>query len=216
MAEINKINIDYDFLRKDSIEGFRDKPYVPTCSAKSVKNPDNKACYEKPEGSAIGKSGVTIGSGFDLGQHNVYDLKRMGIPDALINKLKPYLEQKKDKAIKLLNDKQKIKNPLTADEVKQIDTAVKAAKAKQMVSKFESQTGKDFSTVPGAAQTAVFSLYYQYGMGAADGSGTLGKIWSSFKDEDYSKVADYMEGMDKYQQRRKEEAKLIRTVEKKK
>lgn len=212
MAETNKINIDYDFLRKDAIEGFRDKPYIPTCTAKSVKNPENKSCYEKDEGSVIGKSGVTIGSGFDLGQHNIYDLQRMGVPENLIKKLKPFLGQKKDKALLLLKEQQKLKNPLTTDEIKQLDTYVKSYKAKQLCSKYESQTGKDFASVPGAAQTAVFSLYYQYGLGKTDSSGKLGNIWSSFKDGDYTKVAEYMEELDSYKGRRNEEAKLIRKM----
>ena len=76
--------IDYDYLRSSiqrrGHEG-RSTPvgYVPTNSK---------------TGEAIDNSGVTIGVGFDLGQHNVGDLKRMGFKDSLIEKFKPYLGKK--------------------------------------------------------------------------------------------------------------------------
>ena len=72
--------INYDYLRasiqKRGHEG-RSSPagYVPTDST----------------GKAIDNSGVTIGVGFDLGQHNEGDLRRMGFNKSLITKLKPYL-----------------------------------------------------------------------------------------------------------------------------
>ena len=39
------------------------------------------------------KSGVTIGRGFDLGQHKVKDLERMGLDSSLISRLTPYLNK---------------------------------------------------------------------------------------------------------------------------
>lgn len=38
-----------------------------------------------------GKSGVTIATGFDLGQRNETDLTNLGLSAALITKFKPYL-----------------------------------------------------------------------------------------------------------------------------
>jgi len=40
------------------------------------------------------KSGVTIATGFDLGQRNENDLKSLKLDTALISKLKPYLGKK--------------------------------------------------------------------------------------------------------------------------
>jgi len=40
-----------------------------------------------------GNSGVTIGFGFDLGQHNKQDLLKYNFPQSLINALEPYLEK---------------------------------------------------------------------------------------------------------------------------
>ena len=60
-------NIDWDFILKQ--EGFKLQGYVPDA-----------------KGS---KSGVTIASGFDLGQRTVDDLK--GLPQSIIDKLAPFL-----------------------------------------------------------------------------------------------------------------------------
>lgn len=46
------------------------------------------------KGRVLGKSGVTIGTGLDLGQQNIYDLKNMGIRQDLIDRFKPYLEKR--------------------------------------------------------------------------------------------------------------------------
>ena len=74
--------IDYSFL--SDLEGGRTTiGYVPA--------------------AAVSKSGVTIATGFDLGQRSQMDLKRLGLPANLIEKLKPYLGAKKEDAKKLLD-----------------------------------------------------------------------------------------------------------------
>jgi len=63
-------NIDYQFLSE--LEGGRKtNVYVPTAT--------------------VSKSGVTIATGFDLGQRQESDLKALKLDAALITKLKPYL-----------------------------------------------------------------------------------------------------------------------------
>lgn len=64
----NKIN--YNFL-SDREGGQKLLAYVP----------DSKGS----------KSGVTVATGFDLGQRNEADLKRLKLSKILIDKLKPYL-----------------------------------------------------------------------------------------------------------------------------
>ena len=50
------------------------------------------------EGNVIGKSGVTIGVGFDLGQHNEQDLINMEFSKGMRDKLRPYLGKKGQEA----------------------------------------------------------------------------------------------------------------------
>tara|TARA_R100000458_G_C8274185_1_gene249112 strand:+ start:104 stop:3361 length:3258 start_codon:yes stop_codon:yes gene_type:complete len=42
------------------------------------------------------KSGVTIGRGFDIGQHSITDLERMGLNTAMLSKLTPYVGSYKE------------------------------------------------------------------------------------------------------------------------
>ena len=63
MSDDPKTNIDWNFIQKQ--EGNKLQGYVP----------------EDAEGNPIGKSGVTIAAGFDLGQRNSSDLK--GLPESI-------------------------------------------------------------------------------------------------------------------------------------
>jgi hypothetical protein len=209
LSDIGDNGIDFNFIRKH--EGYSEKMYVPVCTEKSVQNTKNNVCFGKPAGSVIGRSGVTIGAGFDLGQHSEMDLKRMEIPEHLIRKLKPFLGKKKDSAVEALEDELNYVNPLTWDDIRQIDTAVKVYYAKKLSGKFASQTGKPFSTLPGKAQTAIFSLFYQYGLGKSE-KGEFKKIWENLKNGDYQKAADSLESMTSYRNRRKDEASLLRGI----
>ena len=51
------------------------------------------------QAAGVSKSGVTIATGFDLGQRNEADLKKLGLSVALVNKLKPYLGKKSKDAL---------------------------------------------------------------------------------------------------------------------
>jgi post-segregation antitoxin (ccd killing protein) len=55
---------------------------------------DNKFEGYVPTGDTKNKSGVTIGRGFDLGQHKPGDLERMGLDDNLIARFTPYLDKR--------------------------------------------------------------------------------------------------------------------------
>ena len=79
-------NVNFDFIKDQ--EGFETSGYVP----------------KDREGNILGQSGVTIASGFDLGQRNINDLK--GLPEELIAKLSDYVGLKgeaADNAAKKLN-----------------------------------------------------------------------------------------------------------------
>lgn len=68
-------NIDVDFIL-ETLEG-------------TVTDKDMFVGHVPP----VGKSGVTIGFGFDLGQHNKQDLLKYNFPQSLIKALEPYLEK---------------------------------------------------------------------------------------------------------------------------
>ena len=109
-------NIDYTFL-SELEGGSKTRGYVPAAS--------------------VSKSGVTISTGFDLGQRNESDLKRLKLNANLIAKLKPYLGLKGKDAQDLIK---KMPLLITLVDAQEIDKAVKAAHISQIKLKYDSAT----------------------------------------------------------------------------
>ncbi len=72
-------------------------------------------------GRVMGNSGVTVGTGVDLGQQSKPGLEGMGVPPELVSCLLPYLGKKREEARAFL-----AANPLQLDEadVRALDSAV--------------------------------------------------------------------------------------------
>lgn len=138
--------IDFDFLRE--VEGFETEAYVP-----------------QDDNGVIENSGVTIGSGIDLGQWTKKQLADMGVDPAVLTKLEPYLGKKKDKALDLLNQ-QPLR--LSEGEAEALTTAVKKGYAEKMKRWYNKNNtvGNDWSDLTDRQQTAVTSVAFQYGVGS--------------------------------------------------
>ena len=200
MAEYD---INFDFIA--SLEGGQKLDgYVPECTPKSVINTNNKACYGKDAGSAIGVSGVTISSGFDLGQQSEGDLKKYHLPPDLIKKLKPYLGKRKEKAQHILQSQ-----PLSisSTEARLIDMKIKDAIAHQLQHNFKSKFKVDFFSLPKEAQTAAFSFYYQNGWKRHDKNAM--DFYKSIADKKWEEAINTLNKFDSYKSRRQSEADLL-------
>ncbi|MGI5172113.1 hypothetical protein H0R92_00730 [Treponema sp. OMZ 840] len=189
--------VDYKFIAKH--EGKQQlNGYVPT----------NK------DGSAIGRSGVTIATGFDIGQHNSYDLNRIfGRSDTnkdLKELYTPYLDKRKQDAIDKLAE---IPLSVTQEQANRTDAAVFSQKLKSIKDAFNGASkNKDvnFDNLPDNAQTALFSFAYQNGSGAIP-QDLVDKLVSG----DYSGAADILTQYGKdhgYANRRNAEAGLLRQL----
>ncbi len=156
--------------------------------------------------SSVSKSGVTIATGFDLGQRAEGDLKNMGLSSALIEKLKPYLGAKKEEAKKLLE-----KTPLiiSASEAEAIDKAVKSGHVSSVRLKYDSVAGqkKNFLDLPAEAQTVIASVSFQYG---ANLDVAAPKFWKAVTAQDWAEATKLLKDFgDVYPTRRKKEAALL-------
>lgn len=179
--------IDYSFL--SDLEGGRaTKGYVPA--------------------AGVSKSGVTIATGFDLGQRSESDLKKLGLSVALIEKLKPYLEVKKEDAKKLL---EKTALTITAAEAEFIDKAVKSAHLATVTLKYDTaSSGKKFMDLPAEAQTVIASVSFQYGKNL---DAATPKFWASVVKQDWEEAAKLLRSFgDVYPTRRKKEATLLEKI----
>lgn len=98
-------------------------------------------------------SGVTVGIGFDVGQHNPTDLEKMGLNTNLIAKLTPYLKKKGQAARDVLET---VPLKLTEPEMEEVNKLALRSKYE----KFEKNYPK-YANIPDAGKRAVmFSASY--------------------------------------------------------
>lgn len=189
---------DFDIAWKfiQLLEGFELKGYIPV----EEKGKKNKV-----------KSGVTIASGFDLGQHNPEYLNRFltsketPLSPETIDKLMPYMSYTGAVA------KRKLKaNPLTITKVEalEINKAVKRDKAIELEADYNHVVQTNFRDLPQELQTVIMSVAFQYG----DLAKRTPNFWASVVANDWELVHKNLSNFgDKYSTRRKKEAKLVRS-----
>jgi tape measure domain-containing protein len=190
--------IDIDFIRRMENGGDsspKTKGYVPSGKG----------------GVPIESSGVTIASGLDLGSKDVKYLRNLGLPENLVDKLKPYLGKKRFEAQRALK-----KKPLniSSSDAELIDSKVIPLFAKQTANEFNSLAevpGIEFDKLPKEVRTAFTSAKYQYGS-------LFTKDWLMFAARDasrghYDKAAERFESSNtRYASRRQAEANLMRSA----
>ncbi len=175
-------DINWDFIRK--LEGFELKGYVP---------------FDKEGGV---ESGVTICSGFDLGQRKT--LKEFNFGRILENKLSPYLGVKGAKAKALLKSSPLV---LTAREADAVDKKVKEVFTKKIIKEFEDYSDLTFCNLSQAKQTVFVSVAFQYG----DVRRRCPKFFRYATRGMWGSVAAELENFgDDYSKRRRKEAAYLR------
>ena len=145
-------------------------------------------------GNVIGQSGVTIGTGVDLGQMDRGELVTLlrGEPDSfnLLSKLLPYVGIKTDSAINALKRK-----PLeiTEGEAVLLSKVTKEKILKELVRKWTYYNHTDFYKLPDEAQTVLFSLAYNFGSNLPE---RLPNTWDAFvrssKNNDWQLAVSFM------------------------
>lgn len=181
--------IDYSFLSARE-GGVRLEGYVP-------------APHES-------KSGITIATGFDLGQRNGTDLRLLGLPLSLIDKLTPYLGMTRFDAVNLLE-----KRPLRISllEARLIDQAVKRDHLAELVTSYGSSSHNDrnvdFFSLPAGAQTVIASVSFQYGTLDTE----TPRFWKAVGSQDWRAAEHELRNFhDLYPTRRHLEADLLARI----
>lgn len=185
------IDIDWTFIARLEGAGIR-KGYVP--------NPDTSM------------SGVTIATGFDLGQRTRAEIAAMDITEDLKAKLMPYVGLRGRDAAGVLAG-----NPLilTVDEVAAIDGVVRAQFASKLTAVYDAAIGADgdaqkFEDLPDAVQTVIASVAYQYGLNLKV---RTPRFWATLIEQDWpAAVAELKNFGDAYGTRRIAEADLLATA----
>jgi GH24 family phage-related lysozyme (muramidase) len=168
-----------------SLEDTVTSGYVPTKIVKDKNGTKKKV--------AIGKSGVTIAKGFDLGQHSTKDLFRLGIPPDTLVKLVPYMEKKGADAQKALNTQ-----PLniSEDEMNTINDLVYADQKAKAIKAYEDNTGFAWDNVPENVQAGLIIQGFNMGEGLYKNKGKETNFTKQLREaamnDDYEAAAQNM------------------------
>lgn len=164
-------------------------------------------------GEPIGASGVTIATGFDLGQQSRASLEGMGMPPALISRFAPYLGVQRKEAQRILAQKPLV---LTREEVEIVDAAVHAKYIDETAAMFGRAV---FEAAPKEVQAVAVSLHYQFGTPARKASPALKNSWDAMRQGKYRDASQYLRdpsgwsaSHQQYQKRRNAEAALLDAV----
>lgn len=181
----NLPSVDWDFI--NTLEGSSSKGYVP----------------KDAKGNIFGQSGVTIGSGVDLGQHSEEDFKKMGVDPDLIQKLSPYFGKKKQAALNFLSS-----NPLrlSDSELNHLNTKVKEHSLQSLITRFNNDSKVPFDKLTDKQRTVVASLSFQYG-DLAKKTPNFWKLITQNKWDDAAK--SLLNFGDNYATRRQKEAEYL-------
>ncbi|WP_165177923.1 pesticin C-terminus-like muramidase [Desulfovibrio sp. ZJ369] len=175
--------------------------YIP-CRKRNFTGRENPAACGEP----IGASGVTVGAGLDLGQQAEADLRRMGIPDALMERFRPYLGKRRQDALAAL-----AAAPLTLTDAQceAVDAAVHGDYIRRAAALYDRDSaGLPFANVPPQAQAVIVSLFYQ--LGAPSG---YPKTWKYLCAGDWARAARELQtGFKRYANRRADEGRLLAEV----
>lgn len=182
----NGVNIDWAFIER--LEGYSTVGYVP----------------RNNNGEPLGQSGVTIASGFDLGQHNRDYLVRIGLPTYLVDILAPYTGLKRYDAINYLNA-----HPLSLSDsdTRLINQKVKPDKAQSIINTYNAASSVRFEQLPKGAQTVIASVAFQYGNNLARRTPTF---WGLVIRQDWDgTIRELRDFGDAYSTRRNQEADYL-------
>ena len=159
------------------------------------------------------KSGVTIGTGIDLGQRGGGDIDGLDIPPALKARLKPYCGMKSQDAAVYLKG-----HPLTvsANDATALDMAIKKPLLDRLIAAYDAAVDKantadqcprvHFNDLPQGVQTALASANFQYGALPT----ATPNYWKQVTEQRWKDASDNLKKFgDAYPTRRKLEAALI-------
>lgn len=160
-------------------------------------------------GGVVGASGVTIGTGVDLGQNSVAEMRARKIPEELIKKFVPYFGKSKMDAVRALETA-----PLSISdaECEQLDKAVHSFFILYSEKCYNKESKLQFSEIPKEAQAVIVSLRYQ--MGSPNRSKGYPHTWKLLLSGDWKGAAYELEnGFTRYENRRADEGKLLEKIQ---
>lgn len=158
----------------------------------------------------MGVSGVTIGTGVDLGQTDEPTLRRIGVSDKTIDAVRFYLQKTKIKAVYALHEKPLTITPEMAEE---LDACMHNQHIEITRKRYNRDAGEGaFEELPWQAQAVITSIIYQRGPGSIK---KFENTWNAFVRKDWKDASARLQNSSLwkgYQSRRREEGKILDTI----
>lgn len=132
----------------------------------------------------MGISGVTIGTGVDLGQTDAATLGGMDVSPGIVNHLRPYLGQRKAPAVAVLH-----RLPLTVSQeaADALDRAMLGHHISKIAAYYDAAAGDGaFARLPWQAQAVIVSIQYQRGVNSPR---KYPNTWKAFVSQDWRDAA---------------------------
>ena len=148
------------------------------------------------------KSGVTIATGFDLGQRSIDDLQKF-LPQPLVQKLAKYCGLTQQSAVQALHA---APLSITADEAHMIDLCVKSQLLEQLQHRYNRDSALPFDQLKEQQQTVIASVAFQYGNLAR----RCPNFWRAATQQNWQQMAIELRDFgDRYHSRRNREANYL-------
>ena len=155
----------------------------------------------------MGISGVTVGTGVDLGQTDAASLAGMGVEETLIERLRPWLGRRQRDAVNALHAAPLV---LAAADADALDAAMLGHHVKKISARYDRDAGAGaFAELPWQAQAVIVSIQYQRGVNSPY---KYPNTWAALVRRDWAdaarrlKTGSFWTG---YQQRRALEGRLL-------
>lgn len=206
----NKIHLDEirEVLNRPGFEGPQQlRGYIPchlttggTANYYGGPNPERYV--------PMGISGVTVGTGVDLGQTDAATLGGMGVSPGIVNQLRPYLGQRRAAAVAVLH---RLPLTLRQDVADDLDVAMLSHHVTQIADYYDRAVGVPgrFATLPWQAQAVIVSIQYQRGVNSPR---KYPNTWKAFVSEDWADASARLKNVSLwsgYQRRRRLEGQLL-------
>jgi LysM repeat protein len=208
-----------DYKSDESYNAFVDNVTIEAVRGVLEGLEDSKKTAYVPEsgGKVIGKSGVTIAKGVDLGPKSDDEIDAFPISNEKKEKLKKLNGAKGSAALELLNTHGAV--TLSDTEVKKLNEHIEKIEYTRARDNYEAATGKDFYALPVNVRNALVVASFQLGNGLyrykKNGKWVTTNFTQELKDEDYEAAANNManwnnKSEDGLQKRYRAQADLLR------
>ena len=209
LSEVEGKRVTVGYVPSKRNADGKGKNYVGRSLPVSEVMPAFPATGEPSDFTAMDSSGVTIGTGIDLGAYSATQLLGYGLPAPIVNPLRPYFGLKRADALAILYRAPLVISPETAAL---LDEAVICGDCKAYIAPaYERDSGVSFESLPAQAQAVIFSVLYQYGVSGWKRFAPI--TWGHLCKQEWCEAAsELMTGFKPYADRRRTEGELLKEL----